>query len=120
MEVIPDEKVTFPSKRLLYVDDAIKLVKKDIEMFGQEGVAEAVFFSYSTLHEILGAGKFNFESHRNASLDWRLNSRIVSASLGQGRHVQLNHAAKIYLRHLVAENMTDPICVYWDYEVHSW
>jgi len=102
------------------VDDAIELSRKDIEAFAQEGVAEAVFFSYTTLHEILDSGKFNFEGRSFAGHKWKLNSRIVSASLGQGRHVQLNHPAKIFLRHLITNNMTDPVCVYWDYEIHSW
>ena len=29
------EKVTFPSKRLLYVDDAIELYKNDVAAYGQ-------------------------------------------------------------------------------------
>ena len=87
-------------------------------------MAEAVFFSYTTLHEILEAGKLNFGGKTNDNIqdggDWRLNSRVVSASLGQGRHVELSHPVKIYLRHLVPENMTDAVCVYWDFEVHGW
>ena len=114
------EKVTFPSKRLLYVDDAIELYKNDVEAYGQEGMAEAVFFSYTTLHEILEAGKLNFGGKNNPDGDWRLNSRVVSASLGQGRHVELSHPVTIYLRHLVPDNMTEAVCVYWDFEVHGW
>lgn len=117
---LSSEKVTFPSKRLLYVDDAIELYKNDVEAYGQEGLAEAVFFSYTTLHEILEAGKLNFGGKNNPNGDWRLNSRVVSASLGQGRHVELTHPVRIYLRHIVTENMTDAVCVYWDFEVHGW
>ena len=114
------EKVTFPSKRLLYVDDAVELFKSDVDAHGQEGLAEAVFFSYTTLHEILESGKINFVDKKKVDADWRLNSRVVSASLGQGRHIELNHPVRIYLRHLVPDNMTDAVCVYWDYEVHGW
>lgn len=57
---------------------------------------------------------------KNDNGDWSLNSRVVSASLGQGRHVELSHPVRIYLRHLVPDNMTDAVCVYWDYEVHGW
>ena len=83
-------------------------------------MAEAVFFSYTTLHEILEAGKLNLGGKNNPDGEWRLNSRIVSASLGQGRHVELTHPVRIYLRHLVPENLTDAVCVYWDFEVHGW
>ena len=114
-------KVVFPSKRLLYVDDSVEIDKNDVDAYGQEGLAEAVFFSYSTLHEILESGKLNFGAKTTAvDVDWRLNSRVVSASLGQGRHVELRHPVQIYLRHLVPDNMTDAVCVYWDFEVHGW
>jgi hypothetical protein len=108
----------FPSKRLLYVDDAVEIDKKDVDANGREGLAEAVFFSFSTLHEILESGKLDLGGKPDAG--WKLNSRVVSAALGQGRHVELAHPARVYLRHLVPDNMTDAICVYWDLEAHGW
>jgi hypothetical protein len=56
----------------------------------------------------------------------RLNSRVVSASLGHaGRHVELSRPARVTLRHLTrsnpdSSNLTDPICVFWDLESHRW
>lgn len=44
-----------------------------------------------------------------------LNSKVISASLGKGRHVQLSEPVRLYFRHLIVENVTNPKCVFWDY-----
>ena len=136
-----EETVTFPSKPLLYVDDKISLAASDLEDNSQGGhLAEAVFFSYRGLHEILSGAKTRLsfedfeqqpqiESNEEFSTSgglgghWRLNSRIISASLGRGRHIELQNPVTIQLRHLVTDSDTilkDPVCVFWDYEVHGW
>ena len=133
-----DEVVLFPSAPLLYVDDRISLEASDLEDNSQGGYAEAVFFSYRTLHEILSGAKthLSFEaSNDDVDVDelekgpssssiggWRLNSRIISASLGRGRHIELQKPVNIFLRHIVTDPnvLKDPVCVFWDYEVHGW
>ena len=133
-----DAIVTFPSKPLLYVDDKISLATSDLEDNSQGGLAKAVFFSYRGLHEILSKAKthLSFEDTATTSVTevqpspnpnegqghWRLNSRIISASLGQGRHIELQDPVTITLRHLVTDPkvLKDPVCVFWDYEVHGW
>ena len=133
----PESSIIFPNKRLLFVDDSIELSKKDLADNSQDGLAEAVFFSYSSLHEILSS--YNREndindvglapiieemglSETNGKQDgpWMLNSRVISASLAKGRHIELSYPVTIELRHLNEDNMTDPVCVFWDFAVHGW
>lgn len=44
-----------------------------------------------------------------------LNSKIISASLGRGRHVELSHPVRIHFNHIQVENVTNPICVFWNF-----
>ena len=142
----PASVLEFPAKPLLYVDDKISLATSDLEDNSQGGLGEAVFFSYRGLHEILSGAKthLSFEEKDKSSLgqpqptastasgnflsnQWRLNSRIISASLGRGRHIELQRPVTISLRHLETENdnpnqqslASEPVCVFWDYEVHE-
>ena len=101
------EAIEFPAKPLLYVDDKISLAASDLEDNSQGGLGEAVFFSYRGLHEILSGAKthLSFEEKESKPISsqpqtqdhltnfpsnqWRLASRIISASLGRGRHIEL-------------------------------
>nr|XP_018896103.1 PREDICTED: latrophilin Cirl-like isoform X3 [Bemisia tabaci] len=49
-----------------------------------------------------------------------INSKVISASLGKGRHIQLNEPVTICLKHLQTENVSSPVCVYWDYIQRYW
>jgi hypothetical protein len=44
-----------------------------------------------------------------------LNSKVISASLGKGRHIQLSEPVRLCLRHIRTENVSNPACVFWDY-----
>lgn len=44
-----------------------------------------------------------------------LNSKVISASLGKGRHIQLSQPIRLVLKHLMVENVTNPTCVFWNY-----
>lgn len=112
--------LSFPSEgNLLYVDDSVSISTEDIEANSQSDFTEAVFFSFTNLHQILGQARIDLQDHQLKS-DHVLNSRIVSASIGRaGRHVELKNPATITFRHLDT-NMTEPVCVFWDFEDHSW
>ena len=120
----PVESVVFPSaeSNLLYVDDSVAVNGRDVADNSQSGLTDAVFFSYANLHQILSGARFNLVESPFPSPNLTLNSRIISASLGRaGRHVELTGGpVRVTLRHLVAENMTSPVCVFWDFEEHSW
>ncbi|XP_017837235.1 latrophilin Cirl isoform X1 [Drosophila busckii] len=49
-----------------------------------------------------------------------LNSKVISASLGKGRHIQLSHPITLVLKHLKTENVSNPTCVFWNYIDHAW
>ncbi|XP_032572161.1 latrophilin Cirl isoform X3 [Drosophila sechellia] len=49
-----------------------------------------------------------------------LNSKVISASLGKGRHIQLSQPITLTLKHLKTENVTNPTCVFWNYIDHAW
>ena len=126
-----EEAIEFPAKPLLYVDDKISLAASDLEDNSQGDLGEAVFFSYRGLHEILSGAKthLSFEDQKHKDLSdfpsnhWRMNSRIISASLGRGRHIELQSPVTITLRHLESDpkvKSSNPVCVFWDYEVHGW
>lgn len=44
-----------------------------------------------------------------------LNSKVISASLGKGRHIQLSQPIKLVLKHIMVDNVTNPACVFWNY-----
>lgn len=80
------------------------------------GLTKSVFFEYKTLHDLLmPAEKFI----KNLPENYVVNSRIVSASMSQGRHIQLPKKVELTMRHL-APNLTDPICVFWNFELSGW
>ena len=43
----------------------------------------------------------------------------MSASLSQGRHIQLPKKVRLSFPHL-APNLTSPICVFWNFELSGW
>ena len=114
---LPSGVLRFPSagSSLLYVEDAIEIDAADVKANAQAGMAEVVFFSFTNLHQLLDRRSGENDDGRH-----RLNSRVISASIGRaGRHVELRRPARIALHHLQAADeaaLTDPICVFWDLE----
>lgn len=71
------------------------------------GFVRLVFVAFDRLEEILQP-----QTHNATRL---INSKVISASLGKGRHIQLSEPVTICLKHLRTENVTNPSCVFWDY-----
>jgi adhesion G protein-coupled receptor L1 len=46
-----------------------------------------------------------------------VNSKIISASLSKGRHIQLSEPVRMCLKHIKTENVSNPTCVFWDYTI---
>lgn len=76
------------------------------------GLVRLVFVAFDRLEEILQP-----QAHNATRL---INSKVISASLGKGRHIQLSEPVTICLKHLRTENVTNPSCVFWDYTMSSW
>ena len=95
----------------------VHLPKEALKENEYRGLTKSVFFEYKTLHDlVMPAEKFIKKPNMKSYV---VNSRIVSASLSQGRHIQLPQKVALTLKHL-SPNLTDPICVFWNFELAGW
>ncbi|XP_011300624.1 latrophilin Cirl isoform X4 [Fopius arisanus] len=126
-----DNKVEiFPSEstrdRWTASNDRVELTRKSLLENRDEGLVRLVFMAFDRLEEILQPQQEESfvslnEDVRHRSISNRiLNSKVISASLGKGRHIQLSEPVRIYFEHLTTENVTNPTCVFWDYVMSSW
>ncbi|CAL4122740.1 unnamed protein product, partial [Meganyctiphanes norvegica] len=86
------------------------------------GVTRVVFLTYHHLEDMLAPGNDGIgpsTSYRSNTSRF-INSRVVSASLGQGRHIQLPMPVTITFALLHQENVSKPICAFWDYTTEAW
>ena len=94
--------------------DTIELSPEAIIQNGNNGAVRVIFTAFNQLDQLLIPikGKFGQEQTRRF-----INSRVIAASLGRGRHIELPKPVKITFRHLNDEDpgRVRPECVYWDY-----
>ena len=83
-------------------------------------VAKAIFLTYRHLEDLLAPHDESLGSWLGHNASRMVNSRIVSASLGHGRHIQLPKPVTIIFSLLRQENVTNPVCAFWDYTTASW
>lgn len=92
------------------------------------GFVRLVFVAFDRLEEILQPqadpstvvvvgenGEVTTGVRTSRNMTRVLNSKVISASLGKGRHIQLSEPVRLCLRHLRTENVSNPACVFWDY-----
>lgn len=83
------------------------------------GFVRLVFVAFERLqdilrpNELLAEAELDAEERRNTTRI--VNSKIISASLGKGRHIQFSGLVRLGLRHIRTENVSNPTCVFWDY-----
>jgi len=70
-------------------------------------------------HGDLREAETHLQSRDADATSHRINSLVISASLGNGRHIQLPSPVRVTLSHL-NKNFTDPVCAFWDYELNGW
>lgn len=93
-------------------DGDVLIVPRDAMADNSEGgFVRIVFAAFQRLEEILVPA----DSDTNNGTTRIVNSRIISASLGKGRHIQFTQWVHITLKHLHVENVSNPSCVFWDY-----
>lgn len=85
----------------------IRLEREALLENSEAGLVRLVFVAFDRLEEILQVNM------PNASRV--INSKVISASLGKGRYNQMSHPVTVCLRHINIENVTDPLCVFWNY-----
>ncbi|XP_026733682.1 latrophilin Cirl isoform X2 [Trichoplusia ni] len=144
LEVKNVEDETFPStiaqEQWKGSEDTITIPKAALLDNRQNDLVRIVFFAFDRLEEILPPtfGKtprflssFQADSGTSSSTSINsekekrnvtrvLNSKVISASLGNGRHIQLSQMVQVTMKHLKTENVTNPACVFWDYTLHGW
>ena len=99
--------------------NSVTLSRKSLLEYSSDGArTKAVFFIYNQLHHILRDAENHLQS-RDDLASHQLNSLVISASLGNGRHIQLPSPVRVTLAHL-NKNFTDPVCAFWDYELSGW
>ena len=74
------------------------------------GYTRLVFFVYHNIGRILSP-----QRHSRRNISTIVNSHVVSASLGRGRHIELPEPVHITFKMIQTENVTNPQCVWWDY-----
>lgn len=99
-------------------NDWLELPRGALLENSENGLVRLVFVAFDRLEEILQwqpESQYDSETQTQRNLSRVLNSKIISASLGKGRHIQLSEPVKIFLKHLKTENVSNPSCVFWDY-----
>ncbi|XP_058823552.1 latrophilin Cirl [Topomyia yanbarensis] len=138
-EVFPDSS----QERWQVSDDLIELPKAALIENSEGGLVRIVFVAFDRLEQILrpqfsniqqprvdqnkleqddstaaaGSGKNDVSPTPRQRL---LNSKVISASLGKGRHIQLSQPIRMILKHLRTKNVSNPACVFWNYIDHAW
>ncbi|XP_018348308.1 PREDICTED: latrophilin Cirl-like isoform X4 [Trachymyrmex septentrionalis] len=125
LEVFPSEAA---QQRWTVSNDRVELTRGALLENSEGGIVRLVFMAFDRLEEILQPQAeppsvvMNDDPQplprRNTTR--LLNSKVISASLGKGRHIQLSEPVRVYFRHLAVENVTNPTCVFWDYILSAW
>ncbi|CAL7946106.1 unnamed protein product [Xylocopa violacea] len=125
LEIFPTEAA---QQRWTASNDRVELTRGALLENSDGGIVRLVFMAFDRLEEILqpqaevSSLVMNDEPQplpkRNTTR--LLNSKVISASLGKGRHIQLSEPVRVYFKHLSIENVTNPTCVFWDYILSAW
>lgn len=94
-------------------DSWLQLQKSSLLENSNNGLVRLSYTIFNTLDQVLKVPP-------NSKEGKIINSKVISASLGDGRHIQLAQPVTLCLRHLRTENVTNPRCVFWDYSQNLW
>ena len=87
----------------------------------RQKTVKVVFLAYRGLESVLEPLSWQQRQSQTAVNGSRIvNSLVLSASLGEGRHIQLSEPVLMTFKHLVTENVSNPTCSFWDYTVNMW
>ncbi|XP_022914827.1 latrophilin Cirl isoform X4 [Onthophagus taurus] len=122
VRVLETKSVTtekFPTdQKWMASNDSIELPQGALLENSDGGLVRLVFVAFDHLEEILQWHPDS--SEMNANKTRILNSKIISASLGKGRHIQLREPVRLTFKHLQTANVSKPSCVFWDYTTSTW
>ncbi|KAF2355503.1 GPCR family 2 extracellular hormone receptor domain [Trinorchestia longiramus] len=116
--------VKFPSLEDQALDwtfaDSVILSPEAIVENSERSATKAVFLTYRHLEDLLTPYDEALGTWSGNNVSRMVNSRVVSASLGHGRHIQLPKPVSIVFSLLRQDNVTNPVCAFWDYTTASW
>ncbi|XP_076346451.1 latrophilin Cirl-like isoform X2 [Tachypleus tridentatus] len=131
IEVKHSRSVVFPLKSdisgtsWIRHQDSLFLPAQVLLEHSSNGLARVILQVYNKMDELLQPGS-GFQSpvipvdKATKNISWTINSRIVAASVGSRRIVQLSEPVIVSLKHIQEENVTNPHCVYWDLTLREW
>uniref|UniRef100_T1JBP7 Uncharacterized protein n=1 Tax=Strigamia maritima TaxID=126957 RepID=T1JBP7_STRMM len=87
----------------------------------EKGLVKAIFFTFGNLDEILQNFEDDYFNDYGVNVSRVLNSHIISAIVGRAsNNIPLSQPVTISFRHLRDDNISNPTCVFWDYDKHTW
>lgn len=105
-EVFPSSSYT--SNNVFFMNNTwLQLHKTALLENSESGLIRLVYIAFDSLENILQP-----QSPHGIRI---INSKILSASLGKGKHIQLNQPVTLCFQHLQTDNVSNPSCVFWDY-----
>ena len=100
---------------------SLRLSRTALRENSREQTVKVVFLAYRGLESVLEPLSWQERRPQSAANGSRIvNSLILSASLGEGRHIQLPEPVRLTFKHLITENVSNPTCSFWDYTVNMW
>lgn len=94
--------------------DSILLSSRALRENSENGAVRIIFATYNEFDELLVPTQ-----RPNSTLRF-VNSKVISAALGKGKHTRLQDPVKITLKHLRTENVSNPVCVFWNFTTRLW
>ncbi|XP_076659134.1 latrophilin Cirl isoform X4 [Halictus rubicundus] len=130
---IGDKLEVFPTgaaqQRWTASNDRVELTRDAVLAYSKNGIVRLVFMAFDRLEEILQpqaeVSSLVMDEDQQPlpkrNTTTVLNSKVISAALGKGRHGELNEPVKVYFKHLLIKNHTNEVtCVFWDYILSAW
>ncbi|XP_050426241.1 latrophilin Cirl [Adelges cooleyi] len=109
-EVFP---IPYSSNNEFFMNNTwLQLQKSALLENSEAGFIRLVYIAFDSLENIL--------QPQSANGVRIINSKIVSASLGKGKHIQLHQPVTLCFQHLQIDNVSNPTCVFWDYTENGW
>ncbi|KFM72959.1 Latrophilin-3, partial [Stegodyphus mimosarum] len=102
------------------MDDTFVLPAQALLDISKHGLAKVVFVVYSGVGEILKPEPGYLSRSGKGNSSWRINSKVIAAAIGKEEMMRLSQPVIITFRHLEEENMTNPLCVFWDFDIREW
>ncbi|XP_042895739.1 latrophilin Cirl isoform X3 [Parasteatoda tepidariorum] len=101
------------------VDDRLLVPAPALLATAKQGVSRLVLLVHHRLGDLLGS---EVESGEIAPTNTSriINSRVIGALLEGHRVLSLPRPITVTFKHLQIENVSNPLCVFWDYQTRSW